>query len=535
MRNRSTICIFLASVFWASAAYAADVPVPNPPPGAVNANPNYLEYKKTGNTYTWNPVGTSTPPGSGSISFPATQTVSTVEPKFTATGDLPYQHKGGAGAKVSISTGINKQALAKAASDAVKGAAAVAAAGSTNPYVQVGALACMVFCVPLAEWGIDKLKVNGDGTFSALVPDPAVHPDQSDGYTYSSDGISGPSIYSACTSYISYVNSNITDGWYYTYRGSSPTAAGNPGAGSCLVYQHRPNGDIYSLTGWQMNKTPNSSCPSGTPVVNGVCNGEAKIEKPLERVFEDNIVNKPWNADFASIAAATIAMGIFRDGNLFTDNIDIIGPNAVPLGETTGTWPVNVLPGTTTPAPVGHTGPTEPGTVTQTSTTTAQNTFRPGSSGSTGSGSSSGPGASMTTTQKTETKTSITNNITNVTNIVNNEVKESDDPPEDAPTDTPFADLPELYKQKYPDGLIGVLRTQFTAMKATPLFQLPTQLMGDLPETGQCPSWQVDLNLTTWANFGTRTIGADCAIWEFASWVIVISAFILARALVFGG
>jgi len=141
----------------------------------------------------------------------------------------------------------------------------------------------------------------------------------------------------------------------------------------------------------------------------------------------------------------------------------------------------------------------------------------------------------MTTTQKTETKTSITNNITNVTNIVNNEVKETDDTPEDPPTDTPFADLPELYKQKYPDGLIGVLRTQFTAMKATPLFQLPTQLMGDLPETGQCPSWQVDLNLTTWANFGTRTIGADCAIWEFASWVIVISAFILARALVFGG
>jgi len=141
----------------------------------------------------------------------------------------------------------------------------------------------------------------------------------------------------------------------------------------------------------------------------------------------------------------------------------------------------------------------------------------------------------MTTTQKTETKTSITNNITNVTNIVNNEVKETDDTPDDPPTDTPFADLPELYKQKYPDGLIGVLRTQFTAMKATPLFQLPTQLMGDLPETGQCPSWQVDLNLTTWANFGTSTIGADCAIWEFASWVIVISAFILARALVFGG
>ena len=282
-----------------------------------------------------------------------------------------------------------------------------------------------------------------------------------------------------------------------------------------------------------------SSCSTGSPISGNQCNGTtATIEKPLERVFEDNIVNKPWETKYAEMAAQAIANGIYKiGGDIYTDgtSLDITGPYSVPIGQTTGTWPVNLVPGTTTPAPAGHTGPTEPGTVTQTSTTTAQNTFRPGSSGSTGSGSSSGPGASMTTTQKTETKTSITNNITNVTNIVNNEVKETDDTPDDPPTDTPFADLPELYKQKYPDGLIGVLRTQFTAMKATPLFQLPTQLMGDLPETGQCPSWQVDLNLTTWANFGTSTIGADCAIWEFASWVIVISAFILARALVFGG
>ena len=217
---------------------------------------------------------------------------------------------------------------------------------------------------------------------------------------------------------------------------------------SCLIsYQWRSVGAVnWSSGGERPNMFPRqSSCSTGSPISGNQCNGTtATIEKPLERVFEDNIVNKPWNADFASIAAATIAMGIFRDGNLFTDNIDIIGPNAVPLGETTGTWPVNVLPGTTTPAPAGHTGPTEPGTVTQTSTTTAQNTFRPGSSGSTGSGSSSGPGASMTTTQKTETKTSITNNITNVTNIVNTETKTEDKPPEDNATDTPLAGIPEL-------------------------------------------------------------------------------------------
>jgi len=141
----------------------------------------------------------------------------------------------------------------------------------------------------------------------------------------------------------------------------------------------------------------------------------------------------------------------------------------------------------------------------------------------------------METTQKTTTTTTITNNVTNITNIVNETTTEKDEAPEEAPTDTPFADLPDLYKQKYPDGLIGVLRTQTAAMKATPLFQLPMQLMGDLPQTGQCPSWQLDLSLASWASFGTYNVGADCAIWDFAGWVIVISAFLLARQLIFGG
>lgn len=531
MRNLSTICIFLASVFWVSASYAADVPVPNPPPGAVNANPNYLEYKKTGNTYTWNPVGTSTPPGSGSISFPATQTVSTVEPKFTATGDLPYQHKGGAGAKVSISTGINKQALAKAASDALKGAAAAVSVTASNPYVQLGALACGVFCAPLAEWGYNQLKKNPDGSLFVETTDPSTLISTADGYSYCTTAGCGTSIHGACFAFLASQTQIL-------FRPPGKASVVSCTSSSVVVAGTAYNGS-YQQRDSYLSRSGSSSCVAGSTVVNGVCNGIApKVDTPLERVFEDNIVNKPWEKKFADIAAQAIANGIYKiGGDIYTDgtSLDITGPYSVPIGQTTGTWPVNLVPGTTTPAPVSHTGPTDPGTVTQTTTTTAQNTFRPGSSGSTGSGSSSGPGASMTTTQKAETTTSITNNITNVTNIVNNEVKETDDTPEDAPTDTPFADLPELYKQKYPDGLIGVLRTQFTAMKATPLFQLPTQLMGDLPETGQCPSWQVDLNLTTWANFGTRTIGADCAIWEFASWVIVISAFILARALVFGG
>lgn len=516
-------------------AFAADVPVPNPPPGAVNANPNYLEYKKTGNTYTWNPVGTSTPPGSGSISFPATQTVSTVEPKFTATGDLPYQHKGGAGAKVSISTGINKQALAKAAANAVKDLASAAAVTAGNPYVQLAGLACYSFCAPLMEWGIDKLKANGDGSFSVEVPDPNVYSETSNGNSY---------YFAACTALglpCTLFNTNAQ-----ACRAFASLAPGKYGLTGVTLTSCKSDG--VTVTGTQSNgvvssrsatiyQQYNPKCPSGTPVVNGVCNGSAPtLEKSLDSVFEDGIVNKPWNADFASIAAATIAMGIFRDGNLFTDNIDIIGPNAVPLGETTGTWPVNVLPGTTTPAPAGHTGPTEPGTVTQTTTTTAQNTFRPGSSGSTGSGSSSGPGASMTTTQKTETKTSITNNITNVTNIVNTETKTEDKPPEDTATDTPLVGIPELYKQKYPDGISGVWNSFKTKFNQTPFVNLIHQLTPNIPSGGSCPAWTIDLSWTPGGSMGVYRLGDDyCFIWPILKIIIIITALFTARRLVFGG
>ena len=299
------------------------------------------------------------------------------------------------------------------------------------------------------------------------------------------------------------------------------------------------NGLGQTATSYGVSNVTNyrtSSCPSGSPIVNGVCNGTVpNLEKSLESVFEENFVNKPWNADFASIAAATIAMGIVRDGSLFTDDMDIVGPNAVPLGETTGTWPVNVLPGTTTPAPAGHTGPTEPATVTQKTTTTAKNTFNPSSSSSSGTATSSGSGPSMTTTTEKLTTTSITNNITNTTNIVNQSTEKSEDPPEEEVKDTPLGPIPDLYKQKYPNGLKGVVTQKIAILKTTPLFSLPMQLMGNLPDTGNCPSWQLDLNLATWANFGTHNIGADCSVWQFASVVVLISAFILARALVFGG
>ena len=432
-------------VLAAVSAHAADVPIPRPANGAVS-NPNYLEYQKTGNTYTWKPVGTTTPPGSGTVSFPSTSTVSDVTPKMNTTGDLPYQHKGGASAKVTISTGINKAAVAKAAASAVNDFAAASAVVASNPYVQLSLLACSVFCAPLMEWGIEKLKDNGDGTFSVETPPNTAGLDTSDGYYWRpaiQDGGIFLSQSAACNS--------------ASYGGRLLGIEGTGNSRNCKI-QRAGGYDTFLIT---IQRQTVSGCKSGSFVVGGACKTEDELPKqlsPLNDYFQRSLTDKPWSEVTAVLAAALIAQGT----NVFTDGtgITITGPATVPIGVTSSSWPVNVLPGTTTPAPAGHTGPTDSGTQTTTSTTTATNTFKPGTSGTGGSGSSgSGSGPSMTTGQKTETKTSITNNITNNTSTsVTTNITQTDDAPKEpekdfceknpdslacAEADTPDGEIPE--------------------------------------------------------------------------------------------
>lgn len=456
----------------ALSAKAADVPIPKPPNGAVS-NPNYLEYQKTSNTYTWNPVGTTTPPGSGTVSFPSTSVVSDATPKMVTTGDLPYQHKGGAGAKVTISTGIDKVKVAAAAAAATASAAAMQVKPG-NPYVQVGALACMVFCVPVAEvllnWGIDKFYANDDGTLAAVVPDPNSNIETSTGSLYylrDRPHITGRTLAGLTSATAAACLSWMPDTDQWRYKGCTP---GTPFQNyvSINVMAQAKGGDGVWRDNVRASNYPwvqkPDTCPVGSPVVNGVCNGSApEIKKPLGDFFKENIVDKPWGADAAVVASVVIASSIYQSGdNVFTDGTSntITGPDLVPTGTVQTHSPVNVLPGTTTPAPPGHTGPTDSGTQTTTSTTTATNTFNPGTSGTgSGSGSSgSGSGPSMTTGTKTETKTSITNNITNNTSTsVTTNIETKDDAPKEeekdlceknpealacAELDTPEQDIP---------------------------------------------------------------------------------------------
>lgn len=101
-------------------------------------------------------------------------------------------------------------------------------------------------------------------------------------------------------------------------------------------------------------------------------------------------------------------------------------------------------------------------------------------------------------------------------------------------TDKPLPDQPKLYEPKYPDGITGVWNSKMQEIKATPLFSLAPSLLPTV-SGGSCPSWKVDLSIDGWTNAGLQDVSPPCWVWDVAKLVIIASALLLARRLIFGG
>lgn len=261
-----------------------------------------------------------------------------------------------------------------------------------------------------------------------------------------------------------------------------------------------------------------SSCQAGNYYAGGVCSPSRPLISIDEQEIIDLIaVDSGWPSSAAIAAQKALNMGI----PIQTEAPTVTGPSNIPGEKTTSKESVSLSPGTNTEVPPG-TPNAQPGTKTTTKTETKKAEYS---------------GSKVTTSTTTNTVTNITNNVTNITTTVENktEEKEDDKEQEEPPTDTPFKDVPELYKQKYPDGIGGVVNKKMDELKATPLFGLPALLTPSLPSTGSCPSWQIDLSLASWAGYGMHTIQAPCWVWDFGKVVIIISALLLARRLIFGG
>lgn len=178
------------------------------------------------------------------------------------------------------------------------------------------------------------------------------------------------------------------------------------------------------------------------------------------------------------------------------------------------------------------------------------------------SGPTTSPGTTTTTnnttnnTTKTETVThnhtyegdTVTTTTTTVINITNTttgetisqETKTETLPPrkpdtEEAPVDSALPEVPKLYERKYPEGLEGVWKQQKAVLLATPIASLMGKLMPNIGMGGSCPTWNMDFAFATWADFGVRDVAPPCQVWDWGRVIILVSALLLARALIFGG
>lgn len=446
------------------------------------------------------------------------------QPEIRAKHQLPYKNKGGAGAVIEVRPKVDPSKVAAKAKDAIKAGAAGLASG--GGYLALASITCTLLCdaaiEALKDWGVDNLLPQDDGSYHVQVPGDFP---RSEGVKYC---IGGSIRYSQDKCYggfgypVYYDRVSALNALYQLCEREYP--GGCSIVGDQVSYPfHKGRPSYRPLTPFPADL----ECPRGWYVTADGCSPQASAgSAPLYDYVYGKYTGKGWSHHWAKMTAKVIEEG----GNVFTygTSVGITGPALVPLAVTEKKTGVRLLPNTTTIAPSTYDGPTESGTQTETTTTSAKNVYQ-----SAPFGQNTGP--SVKTSTQAQTVTTITNNVTNVTNIVNETTTETDEAPEETVSDSPMPDLPELYEQKYKDGLTGVVTAKIAELKQTPLFQLPNSLMGDLPSSGQCPAWQLDLNFASWANFGIHSIGADCAIWDFAALVVLISAAILCRALIFGG
>lgn len=101
-------------------------------------------------------------------------------------------------------------------------------------------------------------------------------------------------------------------------------------------------------------------------------------------------------------------------------------------------------------------------------------------------------------------------------------------------SDTPLPPVPDFYEQKYPDGFAGVWATRKAELEGSVLSQMAATLMPTQIGSGSCPQITIPLNVGL-RDFGVQDISVPCSVWTFGKWVIIISALLLCRRLVFGG
>ena len=145
----------------------------------------------------------------------------------------------------------------------------------------------------------------------------------------------------------------------------------------------------------------------------------------------------------------------------------------------------------------------------------------------------------------------VTNNTTTLENEVVIEVVVEPEPPDqDGPLpdeeedeeeeeeeepfeDSSFPDIPDLYEQKYPEGLAGVWAVKWPQLQATTFIAGITGMFPTLG-SGSCFSWSMNFDFGALGNFGTLAVPVECWVLQVAGLVLLTTACFTAWWILFG-
>eukprot|EP00456_Euglypha_rotunda_P079652 TRINITY_DN7667_c0_g3_i2.p1 TRINITY_DN7667_c0_g3~~TRINITY_DN7667_c0_g3_i2.p1 ORF type:complete len:448 (-),score=31.78 TRINITY_DN7667_c0_g3_i2:441-1784(-) len=122
-----------------------------------------------------------------------------------------------------------------------------------------------------------------------------------------------------------------------------------------------------------------------------------------------------------------------------------------------------------------------------------------------------------------------------VKTVTNNNSTTSPSPTIDtAFTDPSMPGVPELYEQKYPDGLAGVWEQRWPELQATAFIQGITNMFPQLGDGGTCPDWGMSFDIGAGMNYGSHSFSVPCSLWGVLSLIILTTACFSAWRIIFG-
>lgn len=364
-------------------------------------------------------------------------------------------------------------------------------------------------CVRLAGGSMQPIP---SGAWEECVPGQATP--ASDGYEYSAYN-SGwkPTALAACQASIASAKASL--GWAEI----EITRASVAGNGTPYCYGRRKVSSSSAWTpvapadeGLYTGYRRGSACPAGKYVwADGSCHSEPQVSDTTWRPITTDQAQQKFENVIKNDANKGIVWDAVRDywdkgGPIEIDQpLSVIGPAQSPASTSTTTTTQQTANG--------------PQTTTTTNTTVINYNYS---------------GDTVTVNQTT---TNITRNQAGdvISSSTTTKTPEASDSSDEAPTDTPLPPVPDLYVRKYPNGMEGIYDQYKDQLKAAALVQLAKKLMPSVGDSGTCPSWPLNLDLAEWAAYGTHDVAPPCWIWDVARAILILSALLLARALIFGG